>query len=213
MGSSLDMSRFLPSSCQHVVKRILAYTLLDASYPFVLFFCCGCRHSINIVFACKIKSHCISKGDILIKINIVLNESKWSKIKIEQNLTQVQLEKKYTFSNHIYPIMKVLVMWILLTFYNLPLLVNLAGFNDVLPCGKQLEAEGLVSLLRGNLPDRDILQWNDPLGLLILQEKQDAWRSFIICMYREALIIWEPSFQTKHPDLWSIWIYKLHVQD
>lgn len=103
MGSSLDMSRFLSSSCQHVVKRILAYTLLDASYPFVLFFCCGCRHSINIVFA----------------------------------------------------------------FYNLPLLVNLAGFNDVLPRGKQLEAEGLVSLLRGNLPDRDILQWNDPLGLLI----------------------------------------------
>lgn len=94
MGSSLDMSRFLSSSCQHVVKRILAYTLLDASYPFVLFFFCGCRHSINIVFACKIKSHCISKGDILIKINIVLNESKWSKIKIEQNLTQVQLEKK-----------------------------------------------------------------------------------------------------------------------
>lgn len=67
-------------------------------------------------------------------------------------------------------------MWILLTLYNLPLFVNLACFYNVLPCGKQLEAEGLVSLVRGNLPDRDILQWNDPFGLLILQEKQDAWK-------------------------------------
>lgn len=72
--------------------------------------------------------------------------------------------------------MKFLVMWILLTLYNLPLLVNLARFNNVLPCGKQLKAEGLVRFVNRNLPDRDILQWNDPLRLLILQEKQDVWK-------------------------------------
>lgn len=71
--------------------------------------------------------------------------------------------------------MKFLVMWILLTLYNLPLLVNLAGFNNVLPRGKQLKAEGLVRFVNRNLPDRDILQWDDPLRLLILQEKQDVW--------------------------------------
>lgn len=70
MGSSLDVSRFLSSSCQHVVKRILAYTLLNASYPFVLFFCCGCRHSINIVFAWKMKSHSISNSSILNNHNL-----------------------------------------------------------------------------------------------------------------------------------------------
>lgn len=91
-----------------------------------------------------------------------------------QNLTQAQLAEKYTFSNHIYRIMKFLIMWILLTLYNLPLLVNLARFNNVLPRGKQLEAEGLVRFVNGNLSDWDILQWNDPLGLLILQEKQNA---------------------------------------
>lgn len=94
MGSSLDMSRFLSSSCQHVVKRILAYTLFDASYPFLLFFCCGCRHSINIVFAWKMKSHSISNSSIL--INIILNEGEWSQIETEQNLTQAQLAKKNT---------------------------------------------------------------------------------------------------------------------
>lgn len=175
MGSSLDMSRFLSSSCQHVVKRILAYTLFDASYPFFLFFCCGCGHSINIVFAWKMKSHSISNSSIL--INIILNEGEWSQIETEQNLTQAQLaKKKYTFSNHFYRIMKFLVMWILLTLYNLPLLVNLARFNNVLPRGKKLEAEWLVRFVNGNLPDRDILQWNDPLRLLILQEKQDVWK-------------------------------------
>lgn len=173
MGSSLDMSRFLSSSCQHVVKRILAYTLFDASYPFFLFFCCGCRHSINIVFAWKMKSHSISNSSIL--INIILNEGEWSQIETEQNLTQAQLAKKNThFPYNFFRIMKFLVMWILLTLYNLPLLVNLAGFNNVLPRGKQLEAEWLVSLVHGNLSDWDILQWNDPLGLLILQEKQNA---------------------------------------
>lgn len=173
MGSSLDMSRFLSSSCQHVVKRILAYTLFDASYPFFLFFCCGCRHSINIVFAWKRKSPSISHSSIL--INIILNEGEWSQIETEQNLTQAQLAKKNAhFPYNFFRIMKFLIMWILLTLYNLSLLVNLARFNNVLPRGKQLEAEGLVRFVNGNLPDRDILQWNDPLRLLILQEKQNA---------------------------------------
>lgn len=167
MGSSLDMSRFLSSSCQHVVKRILAYTLLDASYPFLLFFCCGCRHSINIVFAWKMKSHSISNSSIL--INIILNEGEWSQIETEQNLTQAQLAQNTHFPIIFFRIIEFLVMWILLTLYNLPLLVNLARFNNVLPRGKQLEAEGLVRFVNGNLSDRDILQWNDPLRLLILQ--------------------------------------------
>lgn len=173
MGSSLDMSRFLSSSCQHVVKRILAYTLFDASYPFFLFFCCGCRHSINIVFAWKMKSHSISNSSILNKHNLKWRrmEPNWNYAKFNPSTT---CQKKYTFSNHFYRIMKFLVMWILLTLYNLPLLVNLARFNNVLPRGKQLEAEGLVRFVNGNLSDRDILQWNDPLRLLILQEKQNA---------------------------------------
>lgn len=59
-------------------------------------------------------------------------------------------------------------MQILLTFYNLPLLIDLAGLNNVLATGKQLEAEWFVGLVLGHLPDRDILQRNDPLGFLIL---------------------------------------------
>lgn len=102
MGSSLDMSRFLSSSCQHVVKRILAYTLLDASYPFLLFFCCGCRHSINIVFAWKMKSHSISNSSILNNHNLKWRPN-WNYAKFNQSTTcrKIHIFQSYLSHNEI----------------------------------------------------------------------------------------------------------------
>lgn len=102
MGSSLDMSRFLSSSCQHVVKRILAYTLLNASYPFLLFFCCGCRHSINIVFAWKMKSHSISNSSILNNHNLKWRPN-WNYAKFNPSTTcrKIHIFQSYLSHNEI----------------------------------------------------------------------------------------------------------------